>query len=44
MFNYIKSNLEPFLVGLAVGLLIWATYNLVENVIVKIALILTNKN
>lgn len=39
MKQYIKSNLTPLLIGLSVGLLYGITMNLIENIIVKIALI-----
>jgi len=39
MKSYIKNNLTPLLIGFSVGLVYVMTVNLIENVIVKIALI-----
>lgn len=37
--NYIKTNLTALLIGILTGLIISMTYNLIDDVIVKIALI-----
>jgi hypothetical protein len=37
--NYIKSNQTPLLIGVCIGLLYGITANLIENIILKIALI-----
>jgi hypothetical protein len=37
--KYIKTNLTPLLIGLCIGLLYSITANLVEAIIIKIALI-----
>ena len=39
MKHYIKNNLSPILIGFSIGLAYSITMNLVENIIVKIALI-----
>jgi len=39
MKNYIKNNLTPLLIGLSIGLIYSVTLNLIENIIIKIALI-----
>lgn len=41
IYNYIANNFEPVAVGLAMGLFIAFAFNCAENIIVKIALILT---
>jgi hypothetical protein len=39
MKNYIKNNLTPLLIGLSIGLIYSVTLNLIENIIIKIAMI-----
>lgn len=39
MKQYIKNNFTPLLIGLSVGLIYGITMDVIENIIVKIALI-----
>lgn len=38
--NYIKKNLEQILFGFIIGVFTMIIFNLIENIIIKIALIL----
>jgi len=40
MIEYIKTNLQPLLIGLSVGLAFTMTLNLISDIIIKITLIL----
>lgn len=39
MKQYIKNNSTPLLIGLSIGLFYSVTTNLIENIIIKIAII-----
>lgn len=39
MKAYIKNNLQAILIGFSLGLLVSFTYTLIENIVIKIALI-----